>query len=151
MKISIYTLILSAMIITSCSEKTNEDKKDEKKTEEPADEIKEEVKMEYQAFDSALLQGNWKVIDAQAYSKDKMMGQVYSFNADTAVFFKNTGDAGMTKGPFTIENGVLIMKWISKDKNGTSTISFDYEGGFFEDGKKLQLNANDMMVTLEKQ
>lgn len=59
-----------------------------------------------------------------------MLGKVYSFTADTTTFFINNVDAGITKGPFSIINDILNMKSIFKGKNGTSSISFDNEGGF---------------------
>lgn len=143
--------LISTLFAVSCGEK-KEDKKEDKKTEEPVEEpIKEEIA--YEAFDSAKLEGNWKVIDAQAYSKDQMMGQTYSFIGDTATFLKTTGDVEMTKAYYEIEGDVLNIIYKKRDKanGGNVKITFDFKGGFFEGGKKLQLNANDAIITLEKQ
>ena len=105
----------------------------------------------YEAFTKEKLQGNWKVTDAQAFSKDKMIGQTYSFVGDTATFFKNTGDAGMVTGTMAIDGATLRLSYSIKEASGSSSMTFKYEGGFFEEGKKLQLNAMDMQVTLQKQ
>lgn len=142
-----------ALILNACGSKEGSkenkeegnEQKEEKIDEAPVEEIS------YEAFDSAKLEGNWKVIDVQAYSKDQMIGQTYSFMGDTATFFKNTGDAGMAKGDYTIEENKLLITWRKEDENGRAKITFEFDGGFFEEGKKLQMNASDMIITLERQ
>jgi hypothetical protein len=151
MKINfISATVLSSLILFSCSEK-KEEKKSDGKTEENVEEVKEEIT--YEAFDSARLEGNWKVIDAQAYSKDKMMGQTYSFIGDTATFLKTTGDVEMAKAYYEIEGDALNIIYKKRDEvnGGNVKLTFSFKGGFFENGNKLQMNANDAMITLEKQ
>ncbi len=143
--------LISTLFAVSCSDKTDDKKDGDKKNEEPKEEPAKEIT--YEAFDSAKLEGNWKVIDAQAYSMDKMKGQTYSFLGDTATFFRTTGDVGMDKAYYEIDGETLniLYKKRAADNSGNITITFDYTGGFFEGGKKLQLNANDAMITLERQ
>lgn len=147
-----FALLFIGVALFSCGEK-KEEKKDSEKKEQTGEVIEEPVKIEYEAFDSAKLQGNWKVIDAQAYSKDQMMGQTFSFEGDSATFFKNVGDVGMAKGTFKIDNNMLSIEYKKPDPNGGGNvrITFEFNGGFFEDGKKLQMDASDMLITLERQ
>ena len=149
----IYLLLMSATLISlvACGGKeekkeNSEETEDSKKSDEP---IAEEIT--YEAFDSAKLEGNWKVIDAQAYSKDKMIGQIYSFIGDTATYYAGFGEREMIKGVITIEGELLSLKFSEKAEHGNVTMTSEFKGGFFEGGKKLQMNAKDAIITLERQ
>lgn len=151
-------LMASAICFTlvSCNGENEENKEGDKskkeKTEETVSEETEEAPKEetknYDPYTKEKLQGEWEVVDAQAYSKDKMIGQTYVFEGDSATYYAGFGQKGMITGTIKIEDSKLSLTYTDKTDKGTSTVTSTYEGGF--EGDMLYMNKMDAKITLKK-
>jgi hypothetical protein len=105
----------------------------------------------YEPFSIEKMKGNWKATDALGYSKDKIIGKLYSFGDSSATFYASYGDGGMENAVFTIENDEVILSVSKEDPTygGTSTMTTKYTGGF--NGDKLVLKSQSEEITLTKQ
>jgi hypothetical protein len=105
----------------------------------------------YEPFDIELLKGSWKAVDALGYSKDKIIGQIYTFGDSTASFYASYGEGGMENAVLSIENNQLVLSVSKEDPTygGTSTMTTTYDGGFV--GDKLVLKSQSEEITLSKQ
>ncbi len=105
----------------------------------------------YEPFTIEKLNGTWKAIDAMGYSKEQIIGQVYSFNDSTASFYASYGDGGMENAELSIEGDQVVFTVKKEDPviGGTTTMTTKYTGGFV--GDQLHLIAQSEKITLTKQ
>lgn len=127
--------------------------KNDKKEEQKQGQLKPKPgseKVELTAFDKAQMEGNWEVIDASGYSRDKMMGQTYSFVGDSATIYQNWGDGGMGTGFCLITPELVTIEFRTDQPDGSSTVlTAEYKGGF--NGKdELHLNGNSEKIKLKR-
>lgn len=104
-----------------------------------------------EAFTKEKLAGNWLATEASGYSRDKIKGQTYTFDGDTASVYKSSGEGGMATGFYELTDGTLSVQIKKQNDDGsTSTVFCEYKGGFTADGD-LKLTSNSESITLEKQ
>lgn len=149
---NLFFITLAFSLIACGGGKGNENKENEDKKDTTTVEKKDSVAaVVYDTMTSEKLIGKWKVFDAAGYSRDSMMVQTYEFTKDKASFYKSYGGGGMVKGDYVITDGVLKITVANKGADGSVTsMTSNYKGGFYEDGKKLYLNGTDHGVYLER-
>lgn len=147
-KLALATMTLT--LITSCGSDSAEST--EQSSSEHADAPIAEVAAEvvYEPFTIDKLKGSWKATDAAGYSKDQIIGKVYSFDDSTATFYASYGEGSMETGLLSIENNEVSFSVSKEDTQfgGTTTMTTKYSGGFV--GEELHLKSQSEEITLTR-
>lgn len=157
MKKSFKTIVafsLSLTILISCggADTSESTEKSGDSSTEVQDEVQDAPVEEvvYEPFTIEKLKGSWKAVDAKAYSKNEIIGQIYMFNDSTATYYASYGEGGMINGGLSIEGKELNLIDTKTDPvYGTTTMTSTYTGGFV--GDQLHLISQSEIITLTRQ
>lgn len=152
---TILALSMSLTMLISCggADSSESTEKSGDSSTEVQDEIQDAPVEEvvYEPFTIEKLNGTWKAVDAKAYSKNEIIGQIFSFNDTTATFYASYGEGGMINGELSIEGDELNLIDTKTDpvSGSKTTMTTTYTGGFV--GNELHLISINEIITLTKQ